>query len=77
MWEASLTMGGTWLAHRRPSGKGHDLSPYKGHRCLTLKGTILKLTAVQFMNGLRPSNNGLFVNGFNLATVPTVMLVPC
>ena len=34
------------------------------------------LRTVQFVNGLRPSNNGLFVNGFILATVPTVTLVP-
>ena len=39
-------------------------------------GTIVKLTAVQFVNGFWPSNNGLFLNGFNLGTVPTVMLVP-
>ena len=63
--EASLTMGGTctfvnrrWLAHCWPSGKGHDVSPYKGHRRPTRKGTctILELTTVQFVNGFRPSN---------------------
>ena len=135
---------GLRLDHRRPSREDHHCSnsPYKGHRRPTRNGTILKLTAVQFVflvgapptsnrragivlsakrrlrllacnlflnravprvfslmfsakmliiykrltfrpGGLHQSqvvcsfDNGLFMNGFNLANVPTVMLVSC
>ena len=59
--EVSPKLGGScgvheWAVASSSSAiwKGHDLSPYEGHHRPTHNGTILKLTTVQFVNGLRP-----------------------
>ena len=41
-----LFVNGLWLTYRRPTSKGTVLKP--------CNGTVLKLTTVQFANGLRP-----------------------
>ena len=62
MWEATLKCGGSWgICERalatfpRPARRGHHCLPHKCHYHPPHKGTVLKLSTVQFMNGLRPS----------------------
>ena len=76
--EPVVFVNGLWLAHHCPPSKGHYHSSYKGHHCPTRKGscTILKLTTVQ-LRDLGHQANSLSIDGFNLATVPTVTFLPC
>ena len=49
-------MNRLWLAQRHLPHKGYHHPPHKCHRHLLCKGTVLKLTTVQFVNRLGPLN---------------------
>ena len=86
VWEASPKSGvrtvafvnRLWLAYPDPAHKGHHNLPHKGHlHPPSQRYYSDMLRTVQFVNRLGHLTNGLFVNGFILATVPTVMFIPC
>ena len=86
VWEALLKQGGSCDVRERalasllsPPRNGHHHPPPECHFRPPRKCTAVMFRAVQFMNRLRQSRNGLFVNGFTgiPATVPPVTFMPC